>query len=332
MKVISLNWNEKYNAGPKAPRDIDVILKEAYNSKTVSYVRSKSFFKQIQMVLTMYVASKSKCVVIQYPLFFNKKFFRIFNPNRTIVLIHDLKGLRNNDEKTDDLEIDILKDFKYIIVHNQKMKEYLVSRGLQPSCLFVLEIFDYLTDGKVVHRDHRVQNVQDLRVVYAGNLVKAKSPFLHQLDAEQMDFKIHAYGLGVDEDINANTIYKGVFESESVSVLDGDIGLVWDGNYDESDEAVSYKNYTKYNNPHKISCYLAAGLPVIVWEKSAIADFVRKEKIGYTISNIYDINHLDVSEYETYKKNAIKIGQLLTQGAYTKRALSNALDAMENRE
>ena len=56
-------------------------------------------------------------------------------------------------------------------------------------------------------------------------------------------------------------------------VQEGNLGLIWDGASDSSDEDIGMKNYTRYNNPHKLSCYMAAGLPVIVWEKSAISKF-----------------------------------------------------------
>ena len=101
---------------------------------------------------------------------------------------------------------------------------------------------------------------------------------------------------------------------------------MWDGNVDESDEHLTYKNYTKYNNPHKLSCYLAAGIPVIVWKKSAVANFVLKNNIGYVISSLYDINELDFSDYELKKKNIEKISKNLKNGYYTKKVIKQMLN------
>ena len=39
------------------------------------------------------------------------------------------------------------------------------------------------------------------------------------------------------------------------------------------------KDYLRINNPHKTSLYLACGIPIITWNKAAIAQYVRK-KLG----------------------------------------------------
>ena len=137
--------------------------------------------------------------------------------------------------------------------------------------------------------------------------------------------------MGVFKDINnEKMLYKGVFNPEELpNKLEGNLGLVWDGNYDESDEYVTFKFYTKYNNPHKLSCYIAAGLPVIVWNKSAIADFVRKYNIGYEISNLYEINNLDFSDYEKKKENVKDLTKKVRNGYFTRKIMKVVLNNSE---
>ena len=121
-----------------------------------------------------------------------------------------------------------------------------------------------------------------------------------------MKYRINLYGVGIDKDINNKIKYLNKYSPDELpNKIVGDLGLIWDGNYDESDENEGFKNYTKYNNPHKLSCYIAAGLPVIVWEQSAVADFVNKYNIGYTIKNLYDINKINLTDYTTKKKISI---------------------------
>ena len=88
------------------------------------------------------------------------------------------------------------------------------------------------------------------------------------------------------------------------------------------------KNYTKYNNPHKLSCYMAAGLPVIVWEKAAISKFVKDNNIGYTIKKIDDINTLDFSDLKEKAENVKKIEEKVQNGEYTKNVIKKILKDM----
>ena len=87
----------------------------------------------------------------------------------------------------------------------------------------------------------------------------------------------------------------------------------------DSTDVNAYKNYTRYNAPHKFSCYMAAGLPVIAWREAAIAEVIRKYQVGYLIDNLYEINDLDLSLYEEYRENARKLGEKVRSGYFTKQ-------------
>ena len=163
--------------------------------------------------------------------------------------------------------------------------------------------------------------------MYAGNL--EKSDFLTALDIDRMNFEFNLYGVGATEDINCKMRYKGAFAPDDLpNILEGDLGLVWDGKLDSSDGDTGFKNYTKYNNPHKLSCYIASGLPVIVWDKSAAADFVTKNNIGYCVSDLYEINSIDFSDYDVKRDNVLKIAQMVRSGIYTKNAMDKALELL----
>ena len=70
---------------------------------------------------------------------------------------------------------------------------------------------------------------------------------------------------------------------------------------------------------------MAMGIPVIVWDKSAIANFVKENNVGYTIHNIYDINNLYLSDYDIKRKTAIQIWKKVREGYYTKKVVNNIL-------
>ena len=64
---------------------------------------------------------------------------------------------------------------------------------------------------------------------------------------------------------------------------------------------------------------MAAGLPVIAWKDAAIADVIRKYQVGYLIENLYEINHLDYSQYATFCENAKKLAVKVRGGWFAGR-------------
>jgi hypothetical protein len=324
MKIISAIYNEQKNAGPKAPADIDKILKDKYKAEKISVVRTGNFrLKLILVFIKLFFYDD--WIVLQHPLLLRSFVYNFIPKDKTIILIHDISGLRNNNERILNEEIKIFKKFKYIIVHNDVMKKYLVDKGIDSKNIFVLEIFDYLAKGKIDNKEHKLDG--NLSVVYPGNLKKEKSPFIYQLDDRKMNFTLKLYGLGVQEDVSKKIQYCGSFEPADLSIINGDLGLIWDGNFDDSDKNYSFKKYTLYNNPHKLSCCLAIGLPVIVWEETAIANFVKKYNVGYTINNLYDINNLNLKDYDEKRNNAINIGNKLRNGEYTIKVFEEIINS-----
>ena len=83
----------------------------------------------------------------------------------------------------------------------------------------------------------------------------------------------------------------------------------------------------KYNNPHKVSMYLAAGIPVIIWKEAALADFIEKNNLGYTIDSLSELNDIKSKmtdeEYNQKLKNAKNISDKIKNGSFLKNAISN---------
>ena len=126
-----------------------------------------------------------------------------------------------------------------------------------------------------------------------------------------------------------------VFTRRTSSTLDGRFwtGLGWD----------VYQNlrgntgrYLLYNNPHKTSLYLAADMPVIVWKDAAIADFILKNEVGIVVESldslegrIKDVSH---EEYRKLCENACRIGELVREGYYFEKALTEALETLTSKK
>lgn len=84
-------------------------------------------------------------------------------------------------------------------------------------------------------------------------------------------------------------------------------------------------NYLKYNNPHKLSLYIASGMPVITWRQAAIAEFVEKNDIGFVVDSILQIpgiiDTIDEKTYLTYRNNIQKLQEKVIDGEFTKSVL-----------
>lgn len=332
MKSIAQYASDHLNAGPKAKVDVENILKRNYNCKIVTFNSPgasfyKSFLKkrieQVKKIIFCFVYVRGKeLTLIQAPLV-NKTFFTNKLKNK-IVLIHDLEGLRYNNDKKSNEEISFLKTCNCIISHNNKMTAFLIKKGIDKNKIVNLELFDYLCKNFKKKKNKSIS--KDLKIGFVGNL--SKSPFLTQIEESKMKFSINLYGVLDNIMINNSKInYMGKFQPDELpNVLDCDLGLVWDGNLDDSDENIGFKNYSKYNNPHKLSCYIASDVPVIVWSKSAAADFVKKYNIGYVIDEVYDINNLDFLDYMDKYKNVRIIGKKVRSGGFIIDAMNKSLE------
>lgn len=327
--VLSQYVKNNLNSGPKAKVDIENILKQSFQFQVHTFYlkndSERSKLWKFQAILRKRDLINNSCkdadvTVIQAP--FTNFPFLTRRISKKILWIHDIEGLRTNQASHLNKELRFFQTCDILVVHNDKMKQFLVSHGICEEKIRVLELFDYLVDGDVPWKSHFKAN--DIKVIYTGNLDKA--PFLKQLESSKMNFDLFVYGVGNTQFDNSHFTYQGKYLPDELPLkIVGDLGLVWDGNWDESDENIGFKNYTKYNNPHKLSCYLAANKPVIVWEKSAVADFVKRNNIGYTIQNLYDINQLDFSDYEEKMQNACKIGKMVREGYFTKRVMKDIL-------
>lgn len=242
--------------------------------------------------------------------------------NEVILLIHDVNALRSFQDTDIKNEIDELNLAKAVIVHNVIMGEALQKLGLKVPWIS-LELFDYLLP------DIPQSNFsKGTTVVFAGNLGKSK--FLRNAEIETLGVHFNLYGPGFKEEVIkwGNVSYKGSFPPDEVPFkLEGDFGLIWDGTDIKTCDGPT-GTYMKYNNPHKLSLYIAAGLPVIVWKQAAVAAFVTKHEIGIAVESLTDVSEriqsLSDGEYNEMVKTVKKLQKEVVKGTFTKRCLKTA--------
>ena len=316
-----------YNAGPKAKTDIEKILASRFGFECLSFSEPVTYHNSLEYKIRSAHEWASLRLRSADTAFFQLPFpepaIRALRAKKRIGIVHDLNGLRYGNPLVEKREIAAIKALDLVIVHNQAMRTYVAEQGIDDARIVTLEIFDYLCTSFPAKEGWNGAGRPTL--VYPGNLSAEKSPFLHELSEGELQTPIRLYGNGYSSDLDGKFIYGGVFEPDQIGSIEGDLGLVWDGFKDERDASTGFKGYTRYNCPHKLSCLLACGMPVIVWSKAAMADFVTRENVGYTINKITDIDDLTFDDYVTKLANARRIGDLLRAGTYTTAAVTECL-------
>ena len=205
-------------------------------------------------------------------------------------------------------EFEFLKASSYLIAPNKYMRKFLEDKNVTVQ-MGELEIFDYLISEEIENKILKKKVSSKNSIVIAGNLSKEKSAYIYLLP---MNLNFELYGVNYIEDKDSqseNINYNGSYMADKLpAVLNGRFGLVWDGSSIETCEG-GYGKYLMYNNPHKVSLYLVSEIPVIIWEKAALASFIVENKIGFTINSLNDINEklkgLSDEEYKVMKQNTI---------------------------
>lgn len=244
-----------------------------------------------------------------------------------IYLVHDVEELRQFFYKKF-YEEDFAQMLKYadcLIVHNDSMKQFFEGRGVAAEKLVTLGIFDYLIpDGQINHAKFA------RAVSVAGNLDVRKTQYLKEIG--KLDAKFNLYGPNFTLDDYQNAEYHGAFPADEIpSQLNSGFGLIWDGKSLETCDG-PFGNYLRYNNPHKLSLYLASALPVIIWSQAAEASFVADNHLGLTIDSLQDLpkvlNEVTEEEYEIFAANAREMAKKLRAGYFTKTALEAAVKTL----
>ncbi len=328
-----INGAGKFVASSKATQDISAVIMDKFFVKYIPIYRhfSNKFLGSIEFLLTFFLSirkiPRGSAVFIQYPLInlgvFKYCYKKLINYN-AITIVHDLQSYRfPHFRHFRQLEIDILNSYKHIIVHSENMKKRLVSDGIITD-IVVLEMFDYLLE------DSMSAMKKANAIVFAGAL--EKSLFLTQLVNYDFEmFQLNLYGRTPPNiEFNKHIQYKGAFLPNDISKIEGEWGLLWDG---DSAEVCSgnFGEYLTLIAPHKFSLYLACGLKVIVWEKSAMAKYILENHIGIAVKSLRDIprmiKEISVEEKNAMERNVFEISRQIRHGQKFITAMNKAMES-----
>jgi len=336
--VIDYVYKNYFSARSKAREDVNIIAKNhgftpfLINTRTTTeqaqsnpsaikrlFYNIRKLFIFIRSVATI---KRGTLVLLQYPLSpFGDMFTSIFcsclkrKKCHLVLLVHDITHVRATGEKFDSTEVKIFNTASELILHTPQMQKLMKENGVdRPSRL--LWLFDYLTD-ETPSQDRNPDNA-DL-VAYAGSR-GINSMFMRKLtEVPYKGIELHLYGREpLDIEVYPDWLkYIGRFDPDNVTKLTEGWGLTWDGDGIDALRG-PLGNYVKYNSPHKVSLYIAAGIPVIVSKESALADFVEENKLGIAIPSLLELDksvvEFDKEELQTIRKHVDEMSVVLRTG------------------
>lgn len=326
MKKYQIIWTHRDqkndevvgNAATKPSCDVALIARQCgYLDKYVIIpcIRNKLLDVIVRLYCLISVVrhcEKESVILLQYPCF-NEKVFQyakfFLKDRKLITVIHDMNSIRETGTLSK-AEIASLSVFSEIIVHSPEMKQYLSSYFSNVIKFHILGCFPYLSSSKC--ESPLLSN----EVCFAGNI--DKSAFLHKFLPTIKNIRLKLYGrMNRKLELNDRVEYCGMFKPDNIEALKGSWGLVWDGEALDSCSG-TWGEYLRIIAPHKFSLYITAGIPVIVWDKSAMARIVREKGIGLVISSLGELEeklaNIPAVEYRDFISHLHIVSQEVRNG------------------
>lgn len=337
---LSKNYPNTDGSGNKAKTDNEDTLSlmgavNLANKRTYQHNKIIAFFIDLAgIVKYMFSVRKGDRIVLQYP---HKKYFSFichvarWRKAKTIALIHDLGSFRRK-RLTTDKEIKRLMNADFVIASNEVMQQWLKEHGYK-NPTGALGLFDYRS---ATQHSSPTTHHPSPRMVYAGALSMRKNAFMLQMAKEELPYEFHVYGnrsgLPQIQDNPQITYHDFMPADEFIRGVDADFGLVWDG--DSTDSCTgNFGEYLRFNSPHKVSFYLRAGLPIIIWREAAVAPIINKEGVGISIDSIDQLKdllpRLKQEDIEKMRHNVQELSMRLKNGEFLKNAVNNAVKELQ---
>ena len=329
-----INGSGRFVAASKATTDIKTLMQFMPNIIYKPIIRhtNHKLFGVLEIMVGLFshfmFIPKKSCLFVQYPIVNINAYYPFrgfFRKRNTIAIVHDLQSYRYPHFKhLRAKELSILNSMSCLIVHSEAMKEQLKADGIGTP-MIVLGIFDYLLDSK-----QHIHETKDI-VVFAGAL--DKSLFLR--DFHKLDFgKLSLYMYGAfqpDVVYSKNLVYKGRFLPDNITSIEGEWGLMWDGDSIECSGG-NFGEYLTLIAPHKLSLYIACGLKIIVWEGSAMANLIISKGLGITIKSLKEIprkiSSLNKDNLMKMEQNVLAFGKELREGKMFIQAFKSAINTV----
>lgn len=212
-----------------------------------------------------------------------------------------------------------------IMVFNEAARNYLMDQyGIDGNRIIEFEIVEEFSEfappsEKPLKDDRRVVWIGNLSKNYMGDFLKSIKP--------NPRIKYLFYGVNADwlkKFSRKDVEYVGILPPEElqIEISRYDFGLIIYSN--------EMAPYLKFGTSAKFSTYMVSGLPVLV--KSNLeypSELVKKYNVGWIFEEEKEIPEIVASitekEYQKVRRNVLNLGEKISSGYFTKKAIKEAL-------
>lgn len=271
-------------------------------------------------------------VIVQYPLWtsevqFEMEFIDYLKNERhakAVALVWDIISWVHDSSDRDysgDASLWLLNKYDLVIAANSKMAVHMRDAGGVTTPKIAMGLSDFIYHGANPKQTFKKQLYYVSSSVDPAMIAEYQSKIpINFIGPNQQNAQLPNY-IKMLGQMNSNDI---------PSQLNGGFGLLY---YPKTGFYKGMNNYGNYNNPMKLSLYLAAGLPVITMPGTAHSGWIKDRGVGLVIDSIADvetaINALTEADYNQMLINLKPWQEAVTSGFFAKQAAIEAVRYLE---
>ncbi|MDC2815401.1 beta-1,6-galactofuranosyltransferase [Leuconostoc suionicum] len=241
-------------------------------------------------------------VIVQYPLWTNStdfelefiNYLKLVRHAKIVAMVWDIiSWVQDNRDRdyTGDASLWMLNKYDLVIAANSKMARRLHDEGGVTTPMIPMRLSDFVYSGPITPKIFK----KELYYVATGI-----DPALIKEYPTDMPINFIGPNSSVGEVPDYIRLLGPMDSVDIPRKLDGGFGLLY---YAQNGGYKGMHRYGEYNNPLKLSLYLASGLPVITLSNTAHAEWIKSRGIGLVIEDLANIEAAvdAVSEEDYYK-------------------------------
>lgn len=237
---------------------------------------------------------------------------------KLVIFIHDVIPLMFRDNAyLMPTYMEMFNQADVIIAPSQQMVNRLCEAGLTVEKILIQEFWDH------PHNLSLNQPVFKKEIFFAGSLTR-----FPELQNWVYETPLRVFANELKSNPEANLVIEGWKRNEELlmELSKGGFGLVWNTQYNDGENV----DYYEMNISHKLSTYLAAGIPVIVPNTLSNSHLIEERGLGFAVNSLEEANQLVQNmapeSYQEISSRAQGFAFLLKEGYITKKLLIDAIN------